>query len=324
MVKRFLGAARRFLLNRIDSPALVLLYHRVTRLDSDPQLLAVSPENFYEQVNYLKSNCALLQIEEFYDLLSRRKKFPRRAVILTFDDGYADNFLEALPILQSLHSQALFYITTSNLDTDRELWWDELERIFLGKHSLPPFIEIEHKDGHIQLDTRTHGGRTDTYKFLHPLLRFAAPAERNLILEHLRAMTGLSASGRPSHRMLTNNELQQLSRSAEAVIGAHTHHHPSLAVLPYKEQLEEMKISKDILEKITGATMQHFSYPYGSKQDYNSDSVNACREAGFKMVCSNYYGQVHSWTDLLQVPRILVRNWDRQQFAHYLSKWFSY
>jgi peptidoglycan/xylan/chitin deacetylase (PgdA/CDA1 family) len=324
MVKRFLGSAKRFLLNRIDTPALVLLYHRVTRLQKDPQLLAVSPENFYEQVNHLRGTYSLLQIEEFYDLLSRRKKFPRKTVVLTFDDGYADNLLEALPILQSLNSQALFYITTSNLDTDRELWWDELERIFLGNHSLPPFLEIEHKDGHIQLDTRTHGGRTDTYNFMHPLLRFAAPAERNRILDHLRAMTGLSASGRPSHRMLTSVELQQLSRSSSAVIGAHTHNHPSLAVLPYKQQLEEMSMSKNMLEKITGNTMQHFSYPYGSKRDYNRDSINACREMGFKMVCSNFYGQVHSWTDPLQVPRVLIRDWNKQQFSQYLSKFFSY
>jgi peptidoglycan/xylan/chitin deacetylase (PgdA/CDA1 family) len=324
MVKHFLGSARRFLLNRIDSPALVLLYHRVTRLENDPQLLAVSPENFYEQVNYLRNTCNLLQIEEFYDLLSRRKKFPRKAVILTFDDGYADNFLEALPILQSLNSQALFYITTSNVGTDRELWWDELERILLGNHSHPPVLEIEHNDGHIQLDTRTPGGRMDTYNFLHPLLRFTPPIERNRIMDHLLTMTGLSPSGRPSHRMLSGEELQQLSRSASAVIGAHTHNHPSVAVLPYKEQVEEMSISKNILEKITGQSIRHFSYPYGSKKDYTRHSVNACRENGFKMVCSNFYSQVHSWTDPLQVPRVLVRDWNKHQFLRYLSKFFSY
>lgn len=324
MVKSFLGSAKRFLLNRIDTPALVLLYHRVTRLEKDPQLLSVTPENFFEQVNHLRSSYNLLQIEEFYDLLSRRKKFPRRTVILTFDDGYADNFLEALPILHSLSSQALFYITTSNIDTDRELWWDELERIFLGNHSLPPFLEIGHKEGHIQLDTRTHSGRTDTYNFLHPLLRFAAPAERNLILDHLRASTSLSASGRRSHRMMNSAELNQMSRSSSAVIGAHTHNHPSLAVLPYKEQVEEMQMSKKILERIIDKTITHFSYPYGSKQDYNKDSINACRENGFKMACSNFYGQVHSWTDPLQLPRVLVRDWNKEQFSYYLSKWFSY
>jgi peptidoglycan/xylan/chitin deacetylase (PgdA/CDA1 family) len=324
MVKSFLGSARRFLLNRINSPAIVLLYHRVTRLDNDPQLLAVSPQNFYEQVNHIRNTCALLTIEEFFDLLSRRKKFPRKTVILTFDDGYADNFLEALPILQSLSSQALFYITTSNIGTDRELWWDELERILLGNHSLPPVLEIEYSDGHIQLDTRTPRGRMDTYSFLHPLLRFAAPTERNHIVDHLRAMTGLGASGRPSHRMLTKDEVQQLSRSASAVIGAHTHNHPSLAVLPHKEQVEEMRQSKNILEKITAQPVVHFSYPYGSKKDYNVDSVNACRENGFKMVCSNYYGQAYTWTDPLQLPRILVRDWNKQQFTQYLAKFFSY
>lgn len=324
MVKRFLGSARRFMLNRFDSPALVLLYHRVTRLEWDPHLLAVSPGNFYEQVNYLRKNCALLTIEEFYHILSQRKKFPRKAVVLSFDDGYADNYHEALPILESLQSQALFFITTSNLDSDRELYWDDLERIVMGNHALPPNIEIEHKDGHIQLDLRTQESRKKTYIFLCPLLRFAPTDERTRIMDYLRAMTGLSVAGRPSHRMLSNNELQAFSRSSSVVIGAHTHNHPSLAVLPYAEQLKEIQLSKEILEALTGNTIPYFSYPYGSKQDYNNNSVKACRELGFKMVFSNHYGQVHSWTDTMRVPRVLVRDWNKQQFAQHLSKFFSY
>jgi peptidoglycan/xylan/chitin deacetylase (PgdA/CDA1 family) len=324
MVKRFLGSARRYMLNLAENPAVVLLYHRVTSLENDPQLLSVTPANFYEQLTHLRKKYHVMAVEDFYDIFFRRKKFPPRSVLLTFDDGYADNYLEALPILENLDMQALFFITTSNLDTDRELWWDELERIFLGDNPLPNTIEIEVADGHVQLDTRTKTGRRSTYDFLHPLLRFTPPLQRDQILDHLRSLAGLNATGRPTHRMMTSDELRKMSQSASAVIGAHTHNHPSMAVLPYNEQFLEITKSKAVLEQITGKAPKYFSYPYGSKQDYNKDSVNACREAGFLMACSNYYNQVHSWTDPFQVPRILVRNWDNDDFKSHLSKFFSY
>jgi peptidoglycan/xylan/chitin deacetylase (PgdA/CDA1 family) len=112
--------------------------------------------------------------------------------------------------------------------------------------------------------------------------------------------------------------------SAAAVIGAHTHSHPALSTLNYQRQLHEINTSKEILEKIIRKKIVHFSYPYGTKKDYNSDSINACREAGFDIVSANFYNQMHSWTDAFQLPRILVRNWEPALFREKLSKFFRY
>lgn len=324
MVKGILGAAKRYVFNRIDSPAVVLLYHRVTKLQTDPQLLAVAPDNFCEQVNHLKKKYTLLGIEEFYDFLSRKKKFPRKSVIITFDDGYADNLHEALPILESLSAQALFYITTSNLDTDRELWWDELERIWLHEREWTTDDSIHILDTFYVLKAKTVEERMNAYRALLPVLRGVPPIPRNQIIDHLRSMAGIGVEGRPTHRVMTWEELQKMSHSSSAVIGAHTHNHPSLVTLKYKEQEEEIRISKEALEKITGKKMEHFSYPYGTKADFNEDSIRACLENGFKMVCANYYDQVHTWTDKLQVPRVLVRDWNLEQFSQFMKKSFSY
>lgn len=323
MIKQFLGRSRRYVLNRVNSPALVLLYHRVTDPGSDPQLLSVSPENFYEQVNLLRTKYALLEVEEFFQLLKNKKKFPKNACILTFDDGYADNLLEALPILETLKSQALFYITTCYLGTARELWWDELERIILEPTQLPPAIDLEIHGKTYRFTVATSAERWNSYHALHPLLKYLPPKQRDEKVDQLRQMAKLPVNGRPSHRMLTVNELKQLGNSSAAIIGAHTLNHPALSVLPYEQQLEELRQSKTFLENALSKTVDHFSYPYGSKRDYNSDSIRACREAGFKMVCSNFYNQVHSWTDLYQIPRALVRNWDKPTFDKFITSSFT-
>jgi peptidoglycan/xylan/chitin deacetylase (PgdA/CDA1 family) len=311
------------MLNRVDSPAVVLLYHRVTRLPSDPQLLAVAPDNFYDHVAWLRSNYALLTIDEFTTLVCKGKKMPKKAVIMTFDDGYADNWLEALPILETLQSQALFYITTSLLNTAQELWWDELERILLLPGTLPPSLDIEIKGRQYRWPTGTKKERTNTYHLIHPLLKFLVPADRDRTVSHLLQWAGLDIAGRPSHRMLTSEELIRMHQSPAAIIGAHTHRHPALSALTKEQQREEIFQSRDILEHLLQDKIVHFSYPFGGKKDYNQDSIQLCREAGFRMTGSNFYGQVHRWTDPWQVPRILVRNWKKAEFSSHLSKFFT-
>lgn len=323
MLRSRLGNYKRRFLNLVEKPATVLLYHRVTKLNSDPQLLSVTPENFYSHVRLLKKKFNLLRIDEFSDILIKKKKLPTNSVILTFDDGYADNFLEALPILQSLQTQALFYITTSNLGTTKELWWDELERILFKNEKLPPHIELRYNNSLLRYPLRNAEESRKVYEELHPLLKYSSPVQRNLLINQLQELTISGNSGRPTHRLLTEPELKALSSSPVAVIGAHTHNHPALSVLSYKEQFEEIKISKQILERIVNLKVEHFSYPYGGKMDYNIDSINACRELEFKMVCSNHYGQVHSWTNHYKIPRILVRNWAEKVFEQQVVKFFK-
>lgn len=90
------------ILNILDKPVIVLLYHRVADLDSDPERLAVSPTHFREQMNYLKEHYRIVRFEGDWSGLQES------AVAVTFDDGYADNFYEALPILEETGVPATF------------------------------------------------------------------------------------------------------------------------------------------------------------------------------------------------------------------------
>jgi len=108
----------------------VLLYHRVTKLDYDPQSLAVFPHNFNSHLEILRQKYHVLTPEEFTYYFTNSKRFPKHSVLLTFDDGYADNHFEARPILEALDMRALFYICTGFIATQQEYWWDELERLF--------------------------------------------------------------------------------------------------------------------------------------------------------------------------------------------------
>jgi peptidoglycan/xylan/chitin deacetylase (PgdA/CDA1 family) len=324
MVRSYIGNTRRYLSNLIDNGGAIFLYHRVIDLKNDPQMLAVSPDNFYDHVKYLKENFELLNIEDFYSLLQSRATLPKRSVILTFDDGYADNFYQALPILESLNVQALFYISTSKLNSPFEMWWDDLERIFLTALPLPQQLKLKIESKEYSFLTNTEEDRIKVYHQLHVLLKYCKVDERDQLVSSLSDWASADYHGRQSNLMMTSEEVKNMNSSASAVIGAHTHNHPALSILNYEEQLNEMQQSKAILESIIGKKVVHFSYPFGSRSDYNEDSMRAAKAAGFKMVCANYYDQVHSWTNRFALPRILIRNWTENEFKQNAKRFFKY
>jgi len=91
--------------------------------------------------------------------------------------------------------------------------------------------------------------------------------------------------------------------------------HTPLSVLSEDEQRFEIVASRHHLEKLLGREITVFSYPFGRKEHYNRTSVRLCREARFQKAASNFPGQAHRWTDVYQIPRQLVRNWDVDTFA---------
>jgi peptidoglycan/xylan/chitin deacetylase (PgdA/CDA1 family) len=93
-----------------------------------------------------------------------------------------------------------------------------------------------------------------------------------------------------------------------------------LSALSEHQQSKEIYSSKSQLESMLGKTITTFSYPYGRKDDYNQISVRLCREAGFLKAASNFAGFAYHWTDALQIPRYLVRNWDVETFAARLKE----
>jgi peptidoglycan/xylan/chitin deacetylase (PgdA/CDA1 family) len=323
MIRRALRTIRNKALNVLDTPAVILLYHRVTTLQHDPQLLSVTPSHFDQHLKLLKKKYNVLSVEEFTHHVLAEKGFPRNSVFITFDDGYADNHYEARPILEGNDLQAVFYIATAHISTPYEMWWDNLERIFLEKHDLPKSLSIAIGGGNYQFSTGAASDRRITYGALHPLIKNCTPAMRDAVIDELISWSGLEKVGRPTHRMLTFDEIKTFASSKAVVIGAHTHNHPKLSVCSKEEQYHEIASSKSNLEMLLERRVKHFSYPFGSKSDYNSHSLEICKTLGFDMVSANFHRQVHRWDNRFELPRILVRDWNADEFEVKMNSFFN-
>lgn len=115
--------ARKFY-NMIFPTAIILLYHRVAESENDINRLGVSPENFENQISYLKRKFSIVSLNELVVNL-RAKKIKRNSIAVTFDDGYADNLYKALPILEKHGIPATIFITTGKIGDNAPFFWEE-------------------------------------------------------------------------------------------------------------------------------------------------------------------------------------------------------
>ena len=308
---------RNRLLNYLDPPVLVLLYHRVTSLLSDPEMLAVTPDNFRSQMLFLKKNFPVVRFEENW------AKVPKPAVTITFDDGYADNALEALPILEEVGLPATFFVSTGTIGSLKEFWWHELERLILEKQDTPPSFTLEDDRCGRGWPSGNLGERQEFYQGIVQLMTNADAAQRDNWLAQLRRWASAEDAISDTHRAMTLQELRLLSMSKWVTIGAHTVTHTQLSSLSPDKQREEIVASKKQLEAWLNREVTTFSYPFGRRCHYTSETVKLCREAGFTKVAANFPGQAHRWTDTYQIPRHLIRNWPIETFTEKLRGFWT-
>jgi len=295
----------------------VLLYHRVIDIPTDPQLLAVKPLHFDAHLALLKKRYRVLTVEEFNHHLLGRKRFPRCSVLITFDDGYADNHYAARPLLEKHGAQALFYIASGYIGSGREYWWDELERLLLLNEHLPERMAFAMDRVRIAWSAEAGDLRRQAqlaYADQLNVMRGLPAGKREKALDELRTILGPQAQRR-SHLPMTVDELKQFTASPSVEIGAHTQWHPSLAQVDEAEQHMEVSGSKKDLEQLLGREVKYFSYPFGTGADFNTVTERIAREAGFLHTAANYPGFVHARSPLYRFPRFLVRDWDEAEFA---------
>jgi peptidoglycan/xylan/chitin deacetylase (PgdA/CDA1 family) len=131
----------RWIKARFGAKVLILLYHRVADLKLDPQLLAVTPEHFAEHLEILRRYSRPMSLQGLLVAL-RNGCLPRQAVVVTFDDGYADNLHCAKPLLERYDVPATAFVTAGYVGSQREFWWDELERLILVPGRLPEELRV--------------------------------------------------------------------------------------------------------------------------------------------------------------------------------------
>jgi peptidoglycan/xylan/chitin deacetylase (PgdA/CDA1 family) len=241
-------------------------------------------------------------------------------VVLTFDDGYADNLWNARPLLEKYEIPATVFVTSGSLDSSREFWWDDLERALLEPKKLPKSLKLRVLGRSYEWPTTNSNERQHAYMYIHQILQPLSVSDRNQVMNDLFAWVEIDRTGRPDYRPLTTAELIQLGQSELIDIGAHTVTHPFLSLMPEVEQHAEIAGSRNELEEILGRCVDTFSYPYGN---LSSDTVTIVAKAGFVTALTIQNTAIILGANPLILGRFCVGDWTAERFRQRLDGYFG-
>lgn len=175
--------------NIYDKPVVVLLYHRVNHLNRDLFNINVTPDNFERHIRILKNHYNVIT---FNDL--KRNDIKEPSVIITFDDGYYDNYKYAFPILKKYQVPATIFITSGGVDTGKEFWWDRLETVLFENKNLRESIELDILNQRHIFDVSDDKKRLHSFYTLHHMLFSLHPNERDMMLDRWYESYGLKVN----------------------------------------------------------------------------------------------------------------------------------
>ncbi len=292
---------------RAERP-IVLMYHRVETLAVDPWMLAVAPSRFARQIAILGQIRRIVPLSWLAAEIAAGRR-PRRTAAVTFDDGYADVFRNARPVLEAAGCPATVFVTTGAVEASSGFWWDVLSRIVLQMPRLPDLLKVD--TGGSRREFPVGEDRVSLLAELHAALRPLAPEVRNEALDQLAVAAGTDAGSRPGDLAMTPDELHSIAAGGLIEIGAHTVTHPALTNLTAVEQEREIRGSRRRCEELCGRAVSGFAYPFG-------DVDAACRivvgAAGLSHACTTEPQAVRRGTDPLAIPRLLAADWDEDTF----------
>lgn len=285
--------------------AMILRYHAVTEDTREVSYagpeICLPVEAFRLQATYLKRAYSVVPVGDLIEAVAQGRRLPPRAVAITFDDGYADNFTRAFPILHSLGLPACVYVTTGSLDDGVPLWMSAVRALVLAAPG--PTVTME---GAPVLEL----GGTSRNDAVRILTRQLVPLDARTRAERLAtaaAAAGVDVRATLRGTMLGWDQVRVLAASGWT-IGAHTVSHVNVALAASREAEQEILASRDAIVHRLRTPVHHFAYTNSgaAHQYYSSAVAEVLRHAGFRSAVTSDSGVLRQGTDAYCVPRVGV------------------
>ena len=291
---------------------LVLNYHRIGTPDDslfDHDLWSATQGDFDQQVRLLASGFDVIGLSDLRSALddlrtgTGRAWQTRRFAMITFDDGYLDNFEQAFPVLESHNVPGVFFITSGFPDAGRLAWWDEIA--WMVRTSTRSQLELSQRWLAAPLSLAADNHEAVIQRLLRRYYRIKGH-ETAAFLDELAEATGAGrAPSGTADGLWMNWDMVRSMHASGMSIGTHTVTHPILSRLSADEQDLEICESRLRIEHELSDTVSALSYPVGSRDSFNDATRAALSRNGFDWAFSYYGGHLRAGTDLdrFDIPR---------------------
>lgn len=302
LVATGVDAAFRYL-NR--NKLLVVMYHGITYHSYDPPVWTHLPvDTFRQQLGLLKSHYSIVSLEQVLDALDRKTILPSNAALITFDDGYKNNFEVAFPLLKEMEIPATIFLTVDRIGSDNPLWVDEIYLLLHADNCSGndlPFVN------ELASDLFTTGRTWESYCVTVEALKRCGKDSRESYLNKLRKVAVIKDDSKYEDFCLLGwDDVIRMRDSGLISFGVHTATHRILTDLNKDEWELEIHAPRKKLEKFLGTHVRTFCFPNGRPDiDFREDHIAYLRSCGYS--CSfTTKADLFSFNecDCMQVSRI--------------------
>lgn len=258
----------------------VLNYHRIDdpdRADFDTFKPNVSarPEDFDRQMDYVARWFNVVSTRQVVDWLHSGKELPPHAALITFDDGYLDNYTYAYPILQKYNFPAIIFLTSNHIESDLPFYWDLIAYCFHHTQK----NQLQFPDGTCR-EWKGHAEGEQVSGELITLLKTLREDEKRVWVARLPELLEVKIpAGFFRNLMVSWDQVREMHQNG-IEFGGHTMNHPILTRIPLERAREEIFGSKARVEAELGKEILGFAYPNGLEDNYNEDIQRMAEEAG--------------------------------------------
>jgi peptidoglycan/xylan/chitin deacetylase (PgdA/CDA1 family) len=302
------------------------MFHRVCPDSSKARIrgnagLEVTPEYLENIILFLRKNnyeiVSLGRVDKILNENPGRKKF----AVFTFDDGYIDNYLYAYPILKKYGIPFTIYVTTNFPEGKAILWWYLLEDLILRESR----IEFELNGRGHQFVCAKLREKEWAYQEIHSLILNGPSKELNHRIQQVLENNNINLYDKTPELALTWQQIREMSQDPLVEIGAHTINHDALNKLSESTVHKEMEGSRDKIEAETDQKVEHFCYPFGTRNEVGKREFKIAKKCGFKTSTTTNAANIFpEHKNLLeQLPRIPINQKRDYGNINYLNLWLN-
>jgi len=296
---------------------LIAIYHDVLPAgfpEDNPLFgMAVSIEEFAWQLDYFKKHYNPISFEQFSDWYFHGRELPSRSVLITFDDGHANNLRFTLPLLQQKQITAVCFVLTGDMGVCRQTWFeDAYYRLMFSTAKSWTLRSGECWSLQNKQQRAAACGR------FFVLSRTLSEGDQQEELSSLRSQLPVTEPGvdlADRFEFLCADDVRRLSESG-IEIGSHSVSHPILAALQPEDAKREIGESKATLERVLGRPVRAFAYPFGAPGlDFTSRDEGLVKDSGYSFAFAGEGGFATRSSNRFRIPRIGIGRMTRAQFA---------
>ena len=267
----------------------ILCYHRVLDLDRDEfefndDLVDATSSEFEQQMQFVSKHFNAVTFEKLTEY-KKKGSFPRNSLIITFDDGYKDNYEIAYPILKKYGIPATIFLVTDYIGDNKAFWWDKID--YYIKKTNEKEVAFELNGRAIKYDLSNRGKKLYAIKNINEIVTELRNNNRDREAEEIlnQLEESLNVDISPSvikdHILSWDNVREMLNEGIE--FGSHTARHRIMTNLSFEEIKDEIADSSHKIEQETAKAPRVFAYPAGL---YNKDCIKALEQSEIEFGCS--------------------------------------